>query len=405
MRDLAVLCWALLATALVAGCGGDVETSGPRFAVQWVGEDPPRLVRLDLDAPEAASVGLVEGMVDLGRPAVSADGTRLVFAAREGEDQPRRIWSLDVEGGDRRLAVDAQEDCASPALLPDGRIAYAAVTSRPGVTPERDAAWALHVAPGTGLPGRRISFGAGHEVGPVVLLDGRILYGSWQPGGTRSASGVFLYTIHPDGTGAARVPAPDELRDPHAWAQLADGRLLATVGEVVWIRGAGGGPWTRAPAPTGAALLTEAFGPMPLRPRPRPQGHLSILDEERHHGDLLCLDARPPGVKGNVRARFRALRGTVHAGMRPATELLGSVPLASDGSFFVRLPADTSLLLDVVDDDGEVLVEGETPFWVRPNETRACIGCHENPDTAPPNRRPLAVAREPVPLLGVEGER
>lgn len=403
MRDLAVLCRALLAAALLAGCGSDAKTPSPRrLAVQW---DPPRLVRIDLDAPGAAGVSLVEGMVDLGRPAVSSDATRLVFAARERAGEPRRIWSCDADGGDRRLAVDAQEDCASPALLPDGRIVYAAVTSRPGVTPDRDAAWALWVAPGTGLSGRRITFGAGHEVGPVVLLDGRVLYGSWQPGGARSASGVFLYTLHPDGTGAARVPAPDALRDPHAWAQLADGRILATVGEVVWIRGAGGGPWARAPADEGPALLEEAFGSLPLRARPRPQGHLSIVDEERHHGDLLCLDARPAGVSGGVRARFRALSGTVHEGARPAADLLGSVPLASDGSFFVRLPADTSLLLDVVDEEGEVLVEGETPFWVRPHETRACIGCHEDPDTAPPNRRPLATRHEPVFLLGGGGDR
>lgn len=35
----------------------------------------------------------------------------------------------------------------------------------------------------------------------------------------------------------------------------------------------------------------------------------------------------------------------------------------------------------------------------RSGETRTCLGCHEDPNTAPPALQPAAVAHEPVPCL------
>ncbi len=64
------------------------------------------------------------------------------------------------------------------------------------------------------------------------------------------------------------------------------------------------------------------------------------------------------------------------------------------------MPANVPLLLDLLDAEGRTLVKTVTPVWVRPNETRGCVGCHEDPATAPPNRRPLAVLSDPVDLTG-----
>ena len=94
---------------------------------------------------------------------------------------------------------------------------------------------------------------------------------------------------------------------------------------------------------------------------------------------------------------FKAyLPGGASGGILPAS--LGDVPLEADGSFLVRLPADVPLALELLDGDGRVVARQRAPFWLRPGETRGCIGCHEDPDTSPPNVRPLAVAAEPVPL-------
>jgi hypothetical protein len=129
---------------------------------------------------------------------------------------------------------------------------------------------------------------------------------------------------------------------------------------------------------------------VPLAATRRPQGHLSVVDPAKSWGDVFCVDARPVGA-----ARVRAVRFAI---ADAAEHAIGEAPVEDDGSFFARIPADVPVVLDLVDDDGAVVAAQHTPFWVRPGETRGCIGCHEEPDTAPPNVRPHAVLSPPVPL-------
>jgi hypothetical protein len=80
--------------------------------------------------------------------------------------------------------------------------------------------------------------------------------------------------------------------------------------------------------------------------------------------------------------------------------VLGTFPLAADGSFFVEVPADRLLQLQVLDSDRRVL--GNQTFWMyaRPGETRSCIGCHEQPDIAnTPPQMPQALLKSPLSAL------
>ena len=80
--------------------------------------------------------------------------------------------------------------------------------------------------------------------------------------------------------------------------------------------------------------------------------------------------------------------------------VLGTVPLASDGSFFLEIPADRLLHLQVLDSDRRVVGNQLTWIYARPDETKSCIGCHESPHTTT-NRRTdlLALSRRPTPCL------
>ncbi|MDR1478438.1 MAG: hypothetical protein LBJ00_05800, partial [Planctomycetaceae bacterium] len=77
---------------------------------------------------------------------------------------------------------------------------------------------------------------------------------------------------------------------------------------------------------------------------------------------------------------------------------LGILPLASDGSFAVDVPADRFISLQVLDTDRNVV--GNQLIWmnVRPNEIKGCIGCHEPADTAIPPK-PSQALRAPRPTL------
>jgi len=75
------------------------------------------------------------------------------------------------------------------------------------------------------------------------------------------------------------------------------------------------------------------------------------------------------------------------------TRLLGTAPIAEDGSFHVEVPADTPLRFALVDIDGNTLVH-ETEFnYVRPNERKSCVGC-----TSPKARHRWTRSARPPPV-------
>jgi hypothetical protein len=76
----------------------------------------------------------------------------------------------------------------------------------------------------------------------------------------------------------------------------------------------------------------------------------------------------------------------VHAGSE-VTEL-GTVPLAPDGSFAVEVPADTAIAFQAVDAEGRSELNEMSWIYVRPGETRGCVGCHQSRQATPPARLP-----------------
>jgi len=88
----------------------------------------------------------------------------------------------------------------------------------------------------------------------------------------------------------------------------------------------------------------------------------------------------------------------VHAGLE-AVEL-GTVPLSPDGSFFVEVPADTPIAFQMLDGEGRPQLNEMSWIFVRPGETRSCIGCHESRGAAPLSVDFQATKARPVKLLG-----
>ena len=85
--------------------------------------------------------------------------------------------------------------------------------------------------------------------------------------------------------------------------------------------------------------------------------------------------------------------------------ILGTVPLRADGSFYVEVPADRFLHVQVLDADRRVVGNQQIWMYTRPGETRSCVGCHEPPDTTAGPRGFVPTARQtPVPCLPTGGE-
>ncbi|MDO9340462.1 MAG: hypothetical protein Q7T72_08050, partial [Bacteroidales bacterium] len=75
---------------------------------------------------------------------------------------------------------------------------------------------------------------------------------------------------------------------------------------------------------------------------------------------------------------------------------LGVVQVEEDGSFYLKVIADTPFQIQTIDEDGRILHGPCGWIWLRPNERRGCVGCHEDPELVPDNRLSLSVKKPPV---------
>ena len=84
--------------------------------------------------------------------------------------------------------------------------------------------------------------------------------------------------------------------------------------------------------------------------------------------------------------------------------IIGYVPLEPDGSFRIKVPADTPLGLTVVDADGRAFQTHTNWIQARPGETRTCNGCHSPRRGSAINSAPIAGFHPNTLLTAESGE-
>jgi len=85
-------------------------------------------------------------------------------------------------------------------------------------------------------------------------------------------------------------------------------------------------------------------------------------------------------------------------------KIVGYVPLEPDGSFRIRVPADTPIGLSVVDSNGMAFQVHTNWIQVRAGETRTCNGCHSPRRGSALNASPIAGEHPNTKLLAESGE-
>jgi len=139
---------------------------------------------------------------------------------------------------------------------------------------------------------------------------------------------------------------------------------------------------------------TGVLQPALITPRPMPNRHPSGL-HDWPNANLLCLNA--------YTSKFRFAPGSIHSvrvytqGGNSDTKLLGSAPVEKDGSFFVQVPGDQPLQIELLDASGKTLKRESGFFWMRRGEQRGCLGCHAGPETAPENAVPAVLLKSTTP--------
>ena len=394
-------------------------------------------------------------------------GTSLQCNEFDKDETSCNLYVMRPDGtGIRRLSANKDGDYL-PHTLDDGSIGYtrweyherswafiqSLWTIRPDGT-QADAIFKQHfVNPWAledtrSIPGTRntklVSVAAGHHTlaaGPVVVVT---------PGvGINDERGLRIVTpdvLPPEG-GMSGTPVPEGgVRDRggyymHPWA-LSEKSFL-----VSYSFGAGKTGVASEVDPKGYALyLIDVFGtkeliyrdpaiscfsPLPLRARPRPPVLPEVVDASARYATCV-VSAVSYGCDGLAPERIKWLRiaepigwpydnergggryGEDHRYGGPGADrknllswtpirILGDVPVERDGSAKFRVPADTAVYFQILDEHRMELRRMRSFISFQPGEQRACTGCHESRTIAPvPSAlvTSLAMARDasdPVP--------
>ena len=429
---------------MMLSCGSSQK--GKIIAVELEGEagnlDGARLVILDPEKPDKAPEVMLGDFQSSASPALSHEGRYLFFQGKRDEGDPWQIWVMDLKKRDVSQVTDLPENCTHPASLPDGHVVFSREAKIKG-TPVQD----LWKCMRDGCCLMKLTHNPAENTYASVLWEGRILYSSREvyPG----SQNTQLMIMRPDGTkselyspgsgGSLPISGGKESPDGHIYLISTGGQLsrvlhrrpLHTFENLS--EGLGGTFVSVCPAADSSCLVSylpeggSSFGiylfdpqkpgtpsalflgernlvdPLVIAavdPRPRilpspvnPDQSTAILMTQNINHSMLAIHEGITGDSVADRIRISTLEGE-----------LAVVDAKDDGSIYLKLDADTPFRFETLNSQGEVLRGPSDWIYLRPNERRACTGCHADPELAPRNYQPHAVKEDPVILVSQEME-
>ncbi len=162
------------------------------------------------------------------------------------------------------------------------------------------------------------------------------------------------------------------------------------------------------------------FEPVPLRKTPRPPVISDKVDLTRKDALIYLNDIYlgggltgiPRGTVTRLRLMtyhfsYRGMGGLLGAvgmdGPWDVKRVLGTVPVETDGSALFRVPANTPIAVQPLDERGQALQLMRSWFTAMPGEVLSCVGCHERQNTVTVNRETIAARRKPSEITPWHG--
>lgn len=399
-------------------------------------DEGAKLISINPDKPGKTGKELSKDFASASAPSLSHEGRYLYFQGKKNADGPWQIWVMDLQKNSVKRVTDLPEDCFHPASLPDGAVIFGRSNLNNG-----DPESSLYRCKMDGSELTRVTFNPGNVFHPSVLDEGRVLFLSLQqqlesgnskllvmrPDGTKSelyhsgylgrqplTGGIeseegFIYFIE-EGGSLSRVNHNRPLNTHENLSKDLRGGFAAVYpyqnsSLLVSYRpekSANYGLYEFDAATRKVPILIfegdrNLMDPVwisPLAARPRilpsavnPEKSTGLLMSQNINHSILAVHADLKGDSMATRIRVLGL-----------DRLIGEVEVEEDGSFYLVLDADTPIRIETLNKQGETVRGPSDWIYLRPNERRACVGCHADNELAPDNTQPMAVMDAPVDL-------
>ena len=354
-----------------------------------------------------------------------------------GSDAVANLYSMNADGtGIRQLCFD-QDHNWGPTVLNNGRILYARWEYSD--TPHYFSRLLFHMNPdGTNQteyygsnsywpnsmfytrpipnhPTKVVTIVSGHHgvprMGELVVLD--------PAKGRKEADGVVQRI---PGFGKPVEPVIADQLVENSWPRFLHPYPLSENFFLVSCKPAPDRPWGLYLVDTfdNMVLLHEEPGyamlePIPLRAQPLPPAIPDRVNLAKDNATVYLMDVyEGPGLRNVPRGTVKSLRlysfhyayqrigGHECVGMEgpwDVRRILGTVPVAEDGSAYFHVPANTPIALQPLDADGKAVQVMRSWFTAMPGEVLSCVGCHEQQNTAPPSQFTVAARRTPDDIM------
>jgi formylglycine-generating enzyme required for sulfatase activity len=154
--------------------------------------------------------------------------------------------------------------------------------------------------------------------------------------------------------------------------------------------------------------------PIPLKPRTMPAEIANRVDTSNKEATVYIHDVYAgQGLRGVPRGAVKSLRlyqyeyayrnvgghnVIGYEGPWDVRRVLGTVPVLPDGSAVFKIPANSPLSIQPLDQDGQALAVMRSWFVGMPGENVSCVGCHEKQNSIATPRKAMASNLAPMSI-------
>ncbi len=419
---------------------GEIKKGNYFSGDSWRYISQANIVAIDPGKPEKPVKLLTGGFYSALSPDISYDAGSMLFSAQQKQNDPWQIWEMNLNNMKIKQVFSSLENCIDPAYLPGGRILFSKIDMKETMK----AGHSLYTCNLDGSDLKRVTFNPHTYFASSVLKDGRVVTISRQlfpdnrdpvlmvlrPDGTKSElfykglEGSILQSRIRETTNGNIIfteSDSDTLSGGNLISVKYNRPLHSRVNLTSEIKGSFGPPFPlnsgklmvsyRSPeAKTyslyefdpdkkslGSVLYSNAdynvLEAVAVETHDRPKKLPSEVDFGVKSGLLFCQDINftDPLSVSSV--------SVLNAGMIEVLGIdstLGVVNVEKDGSVYLKVIADTPFRIQTIDEKGKVLNGPGGWIWLRPNERRGCVGCHEDREIVPENRLSMSVKNPPV---------